>query len=363
MKRLIAVSVSVVSTGGSPDLKADAETCVGEHGYSYLCDVPSAEDLVQIPGTSWLIASGFSGGVSLNLIDVKARSSRPLYPSELSTARHDADLYANCPDAPEPDTFVSHGLHVRATGENQSLLYVVGHGGRETIEVFEIDSSGALPEIAWIGCVFTPDSMAANSVTSTSDGSILATIPLHTGVEISDIFLGDAGATGAAYAWSPGDETLTKIVGTEMSYANGIEVSEDESTFLIASSGHQKVFAFSNENPAKLLGTSELMDIIPDNLHRDSSGRMITAGLSVIDPVCGDVALDKPFDLDAFASCNRPFSVISVDPSTLELTEIAGSPAHTHFSNVTMALEVEGERWIGTFAGDRVAYRSVQKTP
>ncbi len=363
MKRLVALSLLIVSTSISPDLKADDDTCASEHGFSYLCDVPSAEDLVQIPGTSWLVASGFSGGISLNLIDVGARSLRPFYPSEVSAARHDAQMYPDCPEAPEPDAFVSHGLHVRATGEDTSLLYVVGHGARETIEIFEIDSSADVPGIAWVGCVFTPDGMAANSVTSMSDGSILATIPLHTGIEISDIFLTSGGATGAAYAWSPGDKTLAKIVGTEMSYANGIEVSEDESRFLIASSGHQKIFAFSNENPAKLLGTSGPMDIIPDNLHRDSSGRMITAGLSIVDPFCGDVALDKPFDLEAFASCHRPFSVVSVDPSTLALEEIAGSPAHTHFSNVTMALEVDGELWIGTFAGDRVAYRSIKASP
>ena len=40
------------------------------------------------------------------------------------------------------------------------------------------------------------------------------------------------------------------------------------------------------------------------------------------------------------------------------LTEVlAKGPADPHFSNITMALPVGEELWIGTFAGDRIAYR------
>jgi hypothetical protein len=36
------------------------------------------------------------------------------------------------------------------------------------------------------------------------------------------------------------------------------------------------------------------------------------------------------------------------------------SPAIKTFSNITMALQVGDEIWIGTFAGDRIGYRSLK---
>jgi len=40
-------------------------------------------------------------------------------------------------------------------------------------------------------------------------------------------------------------------------------------------------------------------------------------------------------------------------------TDLATSAAIPQFSNVTMALKVGDEIWIGTFAGDRVAYQAM----
>ena len=39
--------------------------------------------------------------------------------------------------------------------------------------------------------------------------------------------------------------------------------------------------------------------------------------------------------------------------------ELARGPANPDFSNITMALPVGEELWIGTFAGDRIAYRNL----
>ena len=76
-------------------------------------------------------------------------------------------------------------------------MYVVGHGGREAIEVFDVDASGAKPVLTWTGCVMTPDGMGFNSVASFSDGSLLATIPLQTGRTISEALAGEL--TGGVY--------------------------------------------------------------------------------------------------------------------------------------------------------------------
>jgi hypothetical protein len=333
--------------------------CADSGEYSFICGPISAEDLVLIPGTKWIVASGFGGGASLYLIDADKKVWSDLYPADEPRARQNMKSYGACPGSPDPSSFVAHGLNIRPGADGHSTLYVVGHGEREAIEVFDVDAGGDVPVLTWTGCIMTPDGMQANSVASLADGSLLATIPLHTGILINEAFAGRA--TGAVYAWTPGDAGFKKIDGTEMPYANGIEVSNDGSEFYVASSGLYKVFAFSNTRPSRSLRSSEVLSFIPDNLHMGNDGHLVTAGLEIVDSVCGNVLLSSEFDLGEFASCPRPFTVLAIDPQSMHTSILASSPAQQHFSNITMALEVGTELWIGTFAGDRIAYRSLEQ--
>ncbi|GJM08862.1 MAG: hypothetical protein DHS20C11_11380 [Lysobacteraceae bacterium] len=336
-------------------LQAADGSCDDVGEFAYLCGPDSAEDLVVIPGTDWIIASGFGKGASLYLIDAQRKTWSHIYPGDEPRARQNMETYGGCPGSPDPNRFVPHGLNIRGeAGGQHSTLYVVGHGEREAIEVFDIDASGDTPLVTWTGCVLTPEGMEANSVTSLADGSLLITIPLHTGISINESFTGKP--TGAAYAWSPGDDGFERVVGTELPYANGIEASADGKEFYIASSGLRSVLAYSNTRPSRLLRRTETLSFVPDNLHMNDEGKLITAGMAVIDPVCGDVPLSEAFDLVAIASCPRPFTVLAVDPQSMHQDTLVSSPAHPEFSNVTTALQVGTELWIGTFAGNRIAY-------
>ncbi len=266
--------------------------------------------------------------------------------------------YGACPGSPDPNSFITHGLNIRAGKDGHATLYVVGHGGREAIEVFDVDASGAQPVLTWNGCVLTPDGMAANSVASFSDGSLLATIPLQTGRDISEA-LGGA-LTGGVYQWSPGDSGFEMVQGTELPYANGIEVSADGQEFYVASSGGYQIIAYSRSNPARQLRASAPLQFLPDNLHRDSDGRLVTAGLVIDDPVCGNLTGQDRIDFAEFMACPRPFIVRALDPQTMEGTDLASSAAIAQFTNITMGLQVGDELWIGTFAGDRIAYRALE---
>ncbi len=364
---VIAAALSCVLWGSgitSPVMASDApdtaDGCEGFGEYSYICGPVSAEDLVLVPGTKWVIASGFGGHVPLYLVDSQQKTWVDFYPAGEPHARQNMATYGDCPGAPDPNRFVGHGLNIRAALDGHSTLYVVGHGAREAIEVFDVDARGEVPVLTWTGCVLTPDGMQANSVASLADGTLLATIPLHTGILITEAFTGRP--TGAVYKWSPGDSGFTKIEGSEIPYANGIESSEDAREFYVASSGLQKILAFSNSNPTRLLRSSRALSFVPDNLHMDSNGDLITAGLSIADPVCGDVPMSLEFDLQEVASCPRPFTVLAIDPQSMQDSVLASSPAHKFFSNITMALQVGAELWIGTFAGDRIAYRDLKPT-
>lgn len=343
-----------------PIAEAEGEDCGVSGEYAFVCGPKNAEDLVLIPDTEWIISSGMAADAAIYLVNSELKTWAELYPADAPHARQDMEMYGACPGSPDPNNFVTHGLNLRPGADGHSTLFVVGHGEREAIEVFDVNATGEMPVLTWTGCIMTPDGMEANSVASVSDGSLLVTIPLHTGISISDALAGKL--TGGVYEWSPGDSGFTMVQGTEMPYANGIEVSADEQEFYVASSGLFTVSAFSNSNPAQLLRSSAPLAFVPDNLHMGSDGNLITAGMNVIDPVCGRVPQSNEFSLEKFATCPRPFTVWSIDPQSLHGSVLASGPADKHFSNITMALTVGNELWIGTFTGDRIGYRLLKKS-
>lgn len=340
---------------------AEEPACDPLGDFRFVCGPVNAEDMVLVPGTNWILASSLSPEGGIYLVDATAKTWEKVYPGPAPVARPDTATYRACPSAPDPQAFVTHGLNLQTDSSGRSTLFVVGHGGREAIEAFDIDTSDGKPLLAWKGCVPTPDGMAANSVASLPDGSLLATIPLHSGFEISAALAGIA--TGGVYAWSPGDPGFVFVEGTAMPYANGIEVSADGSAFYVASSGLFNVTSFSNTNPARVLRRSAGLGILPDNLHRDQNGQLLTAGLNLDDPACGRLEKSDFFDFPAFMACPRAFTVIAVDPETLQTRVLARGPANPEFSNITMALPVAGELWIGTFYGDRIAFRALIENP
>ena len=332
------------------------DACESSGEFEFVCGPQNAEDLARIPETKWIISSGMAAGASIYLIDSQQKSWSVLYPSDTPQVQHDKEIYGACPGAPDLENFVTHGLHLRPGTDGHSTLYVVSHGGREAIEVFDVSTDSAIPVLTWTGCVLTPDGMQANSVASLRDGSLVATIPLLTDIPISAALAGEI--TGAVYEWSPGDGGFKVISGTELPYANGIEVSADEKEIYVASSGLFTVIAYSNSNPAHELRSTEELNFIPDNLHFDDDGNLITAGLNAIDRVCGDVVRSREFDLGEYAACPRPFTILAIDPQSMQVESLVSSPAIEQFSNITMALPVGQDIWIGTFSGDRVAIYS-----
>ena len=51
-------------------------------------------------------------------------------------------------------------------------LYVVNHGGREAIEVFEITSE---PTVTWIGAIVQDTNVWGNAVAALPDGGVVVT--------------------------------------------------------------------------------------------------------------------------------------------------------------------------------------------
>ena len=323
-------------------------SCEPTGDVGFVCGVTNPEDLVLVPGTPWIVSSGMAEGAGFYLVDSQAGTAE-LLPF---TAQHD-QTFASCPTPPTPQSLNTHGLNVRASGRGGAKLYVVGHGAREAIEVFDVDATGARPSLTWRGCVTMPEGLAANSVASFADGTIVATVLFMPGTTFADAVV-DRKPTGAVFEWSPGDAGFTLVEGTQLPANNGIEVSADGSEMYVASSGLQTVVAFSRSNPARQLRTTRPLPFTPDNVHMGADGRLLTAGMANDVPECGGPP-GPEHDIPRLAACPRPTIAVAIDPATMRDTVIATTTADAKFSNATMVLVAGGQAWIGTFSGDKIA--------
>src|SRR5438552_13350284 len=103
----------------------------------FICGVIGPEDLVVVPGSDWVIASGDAAGGAIKAINVRDRTATALFPAATPRLRLDARTYDSCPgpiDAEEKDRFRAHGLYLRPGRSSLHTLYVVHHGTRESIE-------------------------------------------------------------------------------------------------------------------------------------------------------------------------------------------------------------------------------------
>jgi hypothetical protein len=363
--KLHSLAVFLLLSGMTIQATAQPAGCEPSGGYGFVCGPANAEDLVLIPGTDWIIASGMAPGASMQMINVKSKTAIPLYPGDSPRANQDSDRYGGCPGPPDAVALITHGLNLRPGAGRQATLYAVSHGAREAIEVFHVDAGGERPALTWIGCVLMPAGLAANSVASFSDGSLVATVLVRPGKTFRDAFALEP--TGAVYAWSPGDSGFALLEGTELPANNGIEVAADEREIYVVSTTLRMVVAFSRSNPARRLRWSRQLPFGPDNIHMGKNGRLITAGMVSVDDVCGSPPTADDFEgkdpeavFAGYIACHRGVIVAEIDPRELQDTELIHGPADRNFSNATMALQVGKEVWIGTFAGDRIAYLTLK---
>jgi len=339
----VLTSITTVSPAAAQD------DCAPIGIVSFVCGPVNAEDLVSVPGTDWILASAMAPETAFYLIDATTGAwSVPAIQVD-----HDTTTFPNCPAPPDMAHFESHGLNVRAQSATSALLYSVVHGGRESIEIFHVDSSGNSPALTWRGCVLMPDGLPANSVASFADGSIVATILIMPGKTFADSVA--MRPTGSVVKWSPGDEGFIFLGNSELPGNNGIEVSADSSEIYVVSSGFQTVVAYSNTNPLRQLRSTPQLPITPDNIHFDADGRLLTAGMKNDVPECGG-APGPEHDLATLGTCPRGTIAIAIDPAAMAMEILLETDAFEEFSNGTMVL-LTGERyWIGTFSGDRIAY-------
>lgn len=335
----LATSLTPLPATAQPACAAD-----GPGDVELVCGPRNAEDIIRLDETGWLIASGMStdtltGGGDpghIYLIDAEARSYTEWFPGDNPSFAHDETLYGDCPGPLNTDSFSSHGLSLQAQSASRYRLYMTSHGEREAIEMFEVDTTGESPTITWVGCVPLAETTFSNSVAILDDGGFMTTKMMDpTDPAGFGTVMGGA-ISGEVFAWRPG-EAVMAVPNTELSGANGIAVSDDGRYLYVAAIGSAEVLRYDLEAspPAK---ESVSIPIRPDNLRWSDAGTLYTTG--------GNYTQGEQ---------ESGWSVIEIDPETLEAERVASGEDIPGMAGLSVALPVGDELWLGTFNGDRIA--------
>jgi hypothetical protein len=308
--------------------------CASVKDVIVVCDQQGPEDLFVLPGGQWVLAGAYTGSGGINLVKVSDRTTTRIYPSASAKHQYDAKAYPGCPGPPAGaagSQFTTHGLWLEPRAGATRRLFVVGHGSRESIEVFTIDTGAAAPVLTWIGCVVAPDPVGLNSVRGLPDGGFIATNFLPRGVSAAErqkLFAGEK--NGELWEWHAASG-WQKVPGSEVSGANGVELSDDGGTLYIAAWGSQSFIKMSRgRTPVE---RQEIpLGFRVDNIHFARDGSLLAAG-----------------------QAGPASAVVKINPGTMAVTNVLSRQDDASFRGGTVAVEVGDRLWVGSFGGDRIA--------
>jgi sugar lactone lactonase YvrE len=225
-------------------------------------------------------------------------------------------------------------------------VYVVHHGFRESVEVFEIDTKPNPPTFTWIGCAVAPETVSMNSISPVPDGGFVVTNIVRRNLTNVQELMRTGGNTGELWEWHPG-EGWKMVPDSEAPTPNGIEVSRDGRWYYVNLWAAGKVMRMSRgQSPVKKDFVQ--VDFHPDNIRWQTDGSLYTAGQG------GPTSQRIAECLNRFCP-DATTNVARIDPQTLSVRQIIRDSNKEHFISSTTGLQVGKEIWLGTSHSDRIA--------
>jgi len=317
-----------------------------------ICGFQNPEDLELLPDGTGLVVSEFGSmegerAGAITRLDLASEARTVLYRGGDGGSATPGWGDPGCPGAPPPE-MSPHGIHLSRRADGRLQLLVVNHGGRESVELFEVTGSGSGSEVAWRGCALAPEGNWLNDVVALPEGGFLVThmLPKRSGaLQIFEYVKAAALGmrTGHALEWQPG-RGMVPLPGTETVFPNGIALSADGGTIFLNSSIGGKVLRIDRAS-GRLLGSAEVPG--PDNSTWAPDGRLLVA--SFVGPLWETLSCNETLR----GACPVAFEIVAVDPETLASETIyrgEGAPMGAG----TVGLRVGDELFVGSFAGDRI---------
>ena len=304
-----------------PPQKAE---CESNTEVLFVCGVINPEDLYQIPETNWVIATGriSDSAGPIYAVNIETHQVEEIYPHNSALPEFDQRTYQECPGPIL--TFQPHGVTLREGPNGKHILYVVGHGTREAVEVFNLSVvRGDIPVLSWTGCVPSPEgTRRINSITALPGGSLGATNFDTSG--------------GQIWEWHPSTDWI-EVPGSSMMGPNGLVSSEDGEWFYVGGWSDRALVRISRGK------TPVDVEIIPvgfnvDNVRWGIDGRVIAAGHITRCP-------------DGQECDTSAVRVAKVDPENFEVEQLLDYDGNDFFEMGTVAIDVKEEIWVGGIYG------------
>ena len=324
-------AIGLLLAGAAAPAATQAQACEPDGDVQFLCGPISPEDFAPVPESPWVIVPSTVDEGHIYAADTRDLSTTLIFPVEAAGARHDTAIYGACP-GPVTRQIRPHGLNLRVGDGGRHTLYVVGHGAREAIEVFELDVTGETPALTWVGCAVAPEPLALNSVVALPEGGFTATSP----------------ATGDIWEWQSG-AGWSRVPGSEDIGPNGIELSRDGEWYYVGGYGAQSLIRLSrNRTPVEQQAVEVGFHI--DNVRWGPGNTLLAAGhIGPTRAAIGECIRE--------GSCDGVSSRVSrIDLDDFTAKEIVNYPSNDLLILGTAAIQVGDEIWVGQVAGgDRIA--------
>ncbi len=234
-----------------------------------------------------------------------------------------------CP-GPVGDAIVSHGFSLSKRKGGAWQLYVVNHGMRQSMEMFELKQTGGTRGLVWHGCVITEKEY--NDVAAFPDGSYIATHPTSLVPQGSQVNTWSGEASGWVARWTAA-QGEREPPGTRAGYPNGVVVSPDGRYMYFNAWTAKEVHKYDLKQNKEVSVIK--LDFMPDNLTWTRDKEMLAAGVKGVGGVEG-------------------FGVAEIDPATMKSTMVFDSEGKGALINgVSVALQ----------AGNAILYRGVCGRP
>ena len=340
------------------------EGCESDETFTVYCNYQNPEDLAVLPDGRHILVSEFGAIVPLSPTNVQGNLSL-LDTTDGRKKNLEIEMSDNVWGDPEcqRDSMVlsPHGIDINERLDGSYQLAIVNHMPTETIELFELREINDAWSLTWRGCVNAPVHGYFNDVALSSNGSFYVSQMYDKNISLFMLAVLDNTKedTGYVYHWRR-QNGFERLVNTDGAFPNGVELSDDENNLFIN-------YAFGNKTSkynlmSKSIEASFSMNGIPDNITVD--GEYIWVGAqdhSGLDSLiyCGVFAKDV-FEDPMINQCPLPFAAYQLRQSDLSLVN-SYKYSNTVMGTATVALSLNGQLYIGTYHGDRIASVELSK--
>lgn len=324
--------------------------CGSSGNVETLCGIPAAEDIEALPDGKHLLLAPFGGfrgatPVPLYWMDTTSLQAAPIaiHYENSPAVRWDEKI---CPKPPAP-IFPAHGIHLSQRGDGAWQVLAVNHE-RESVEMYELDSSNKRPELIWRGCVVFPAISALNDLVAIPAGGFLVSNMMELGdTAIEDLVKVNAqnGPSGYVLRWRPG-VGIDKLKNSGGNFTNGVTLSPDGKSVFISETASRLVKRLdyaSGEVRGQVAASA-------DNLSWMKDGRLLVTGITDLPDNC----------VTRRGLCDAAFEVRAIEPETLK-NEVIFSTNGKPLLGATVAVFQGDYMYVGAFMGDRMVRMRVGK--